>query len=67
MCSICYLQLEERIDTLSKEARASKTNTEVAQQQISELKEEVQQVRHWVVSYPRISLGTSATSADATL
>lgn len=38
------LQLEERIDTLSKEARAHKTATEAAQILIGELREELQQV-----------------------
>ena len=42
-----YLQLEERIDTLSKEARAHKTATESAQLLIAELREELQQV--WIV------------------
>jgi hypothetical protein len=40
-----YLQLEERIDTLSKEARAHKTATEVAQLLIAELREELQQAK----------------------
>lgn len=39
-----YLQLEERIDTLSKEGRAKKSSAEAAQIQISELREELQQV-----------------------
>ena len=38
-----YLQLEERIDTLSKECRAKKSSAEAAQIQISELREELQQ------------------------
>ena len=37
------LQLEERIDTLSKECRAKKSSAEAAQIQISELREELQQ------------------------
>ena len=37
-------QLEERIDTLSKEARAHKTATEAAQLLIGELREELKQV-----------------------
>ena len=41
---LCMLQLEERIDTLSKEARAHKTATEAAQLLIGELREELQQV-----------------------
>ena len=41
------MQLEERIDTLSKEARAHKTATESAQLLIKELREELQQV--WIV------------------
>lgn len=37
-------QLEERIDTLSKEARAQKTSAEASQILISELREELTQV-----------------------
>lgn len=39
-----YRQLEERIDTLSKEARAHKSQAGAANLLISELKEELQQV-----------------------
>ena len=40
---LCY-QLEERIDTLSKEARAQKSSAEASQILISELREELTQV-----------------------
>ena len=43
--SLLCFQLEERIDTLSKESRAHKTATEAAQLLIRELREELQQVR----------------------
>ena len=39
------LQLEERIDTLSKESRAHKTSADLSQQMHREVKEELQQVR----------------------
>ena len=39
-----FVQLEERIDTLSKEGRAQKTSSDAAQQLIGELREELQQV-----------------------
>ena len=46
------LQLEERIDTLSKEGRASKSSIEAGHMQIRELKEELQQVRYVNVCAP---------------
>ena len=39
------MQLEERIDSLSKEARAHKTSNEAAQMLITELREELKQVK----------------------
>ena len=42
-CSL--FQLEERIDTLCKESRAHKSNAEASNLLISELREELQQVR----------------------
>ncbi len=38
------MQLEEKIDTLSKESRAHKTSAELSQQMLTEVKEELQQV-----------------------
>lgn len=59
--SILFLQLEERIDTLSKEARAHKTATEAAQILIGELREELQQVSSVRSSYKvHLSLNASA-------
>ena len=43
-CLLFFVQLEERIDTLSKEGRAHKTSSDAAQQLIGELREELQQV-----------------------
>jgi len=39
-------QLEERIDTLSKESRAHKTSADLSQQMLKEVREELQQVSH---------------------
>ncbi len=40
------LQLEERIDTLSKECRAHKTSADLSQLMLKEVREELQQVRN---------------------
>ena len=40
-----FIQLEERIDTLSKEGRSHKTGKEAANILISEIREELQQVK----------------------
>ena len=57
------IQLEERIDTLSKEARAHKTATEAAQLQIAELREELKQVRIIHMAY-KLYFGTLAVSCQ---
>ena len=56
--------MEERIDTLSKEARAHKTATEAAQLMIGVLREELQQVCECIAAGYKGNFGHSMVSCQ---